>query len=174
MRSANPTQPMPACCVRPRLTFFKASHSSAGGWIALPTSPPTSPTTVCSTMSMKRACSDLIQALAELGIIGTTVIPLLCAGLLVRYLCGGPSIRLTNHLLAGCFCLALLAFVDSPFMSPAVFLSFFVLFFSAMRWADLSRHKIDEVDAKVALVTHRVTVKSVSPPIRRPTNSNRS
>ncbi len=102
----------------------------------------------------ERACSDVAQALAELGIIGTAIVPLICASLLVRYLLGGRSIRLTNHLVTGCLCLVLLAFLDSPFMSPAVFLSFFLLFFSALRWADLSRHKVDEVDAKVSLVTH--------------------
>ncbi len=102
----------------------------------------------------ERACSDVFQALAELGVIGTALVPLICAGLLIRYILGGKSIRLTNHLILGCLGLVLLAFLDSPFMSPPVFLSFFILFFSALRWADLSRHKVDEVDAKVALVTH--------------------
>jgi hypothetical protein len=32
-------------------------------------------------------------------------------------------------------------------MSPAVFFSFFTIFFIALRWAELSRNKIDEVDA---------------------------
>jgi hypothetical protein len=33
-------------------------------------------------------------------------------------------------------------------MSPAVFFSFFTIFFIALRWAELSRNKIDEVDAR--------------------------
>jgi hypothetical protein len=32
-------------------------------------------------------------------------------------------------------------------MSPAVFSSFFTIFFIALRWAELSRNNIDEVDA---------------------------
>jgi hypothetical protein len=32
-------------------------------------------------------------------------------------------------------------------MSPAVFFSFFTIFFISLRWAELSRIKIDEVDA---------------------------
>ncbi|MGB0414502.1 MAG: O-antigen ligase family protein [Coraliomargarita sp.] len=102
----------------------------------------------------ERACSDVAQALAELGIVGTALVPLICAGLLIRYIFGGKSIQLTNHLMTGSLFLVALAFLDSPFMSHPVFLSFFILFFSALRWADLSRHKVDEVDAKVALVTH--------------------
>ena len=33
-------------------------------------------------------------------------------------------------------------------MSPAVYFSFFTIFFISLRWADLSRNKIDEVDAR--------------------------
>ena len=33
-------------------------------------------------------------------------------------------------------------------MSPAVYFSFFTIFFISLRWADLSRKKIDEVDAR--------------------------
>jgi hypothetical protein len=40
-----------------------------------------------------------------------------------------------------------LALCDTPFMSPAVFFSFFTIFFMALRWAELSRSKIDDVDA---------------------------
>ena len=39
-------------------------------------------------------------------------------------------------------------------MSPAVFLSFFIIFFSALRWANLSRNRVDEVDTKQELITH--------------------
>jgi hypothetical protein len=39
-------------------------------------------------------------------------------------------------------------------MSPAVFLSFFIIFFSALRWADLSRNRVDEVDTKPELIVH--------------------
>lgn len=99
-----------------------------------------------------RATSDVLQFLAEFGIFGC-ILPL--AGfvyLLTRYIRGKHDMRLTNHLLVGCFSVLVLALVDSPFMSPAVFLSFLIIFFSALRWADLSRNKVDEVDTKPDLI----------------------
>ncbi|MGB0416147.1 MAG: O-antigen ligase family protein [Coraliomargarita sp.] len=101
----------------------------------------------------ERAFSDFYQYLAEYGIIGALVAPVICIGLIIRYLKGKNDIHLTNHLLIGCLAIVILAFVDSPFMSPAVCLSFLLLFFSAMRWGDLSRLKVDEVDARVVVVT---------------------
>ena len=101
-----------------------------------------------------RAFSDLYQHLAEFGLIGTLLLAVVYLGLVIRYFIGKHDIRLTNHLLIGCLIVLLLACVDSPFMSPAVTLSFLVLFFSAIRWRDLSRLKVDEVDAKVVVVTH--------------------
>ena len=37
-------------------------------------------------------------------------------------------------------------------MSPAVCLSFFIVFFAALRWGDLSRNQVDKVDAKPDLI----------------------
>jgi O-antigen ligase len=94
-----------------------------------------------------RAGSDLLQALAELGLIGT-LLPIMVLGiLLVRYFRGKCNIQLTNHFLIGCGAVLLMGLVDSPFMSPAVHLSFFIILFSGLRWADLSRNNADEVDA---------------------------
>ncbi len=102
-----------------------------------------------------RAASDVLQFAAEVGIVGIAI-PLTAIVLLVyRYMKGKHDINLTNHMMCGCIGVTLLACCDTPFMSPAVFLSFFVVFFSALRWADLSRSKVDEVDAipRPALVT---------------------
>lgn len=101
-----------------------------------------------------RAMSDFIQIPAEIGIIGCLPILILITYLVIRYFRGQHDIHLTNHLLIGCVgCLAF-AVVDSPFMSPAVCFSFILIFFTALRWADLSRNKVDEVDTKPDLVTH--------------------
>jgi len=102
-----------------------------------------------------RATSDALQFIAELGIIGAIVPIAVIVILIYRYIKEKPDINLTNHMMIGCVGVLILAFFDSPFMSPAVFLSFFVIFFSALRWADLSRSNVDEVDAKErpALVT---------------------
>ena len=46
-------------------------------------------------------------------------------------------------------------------MSPAVYFSFFTIFFIALRWADLSRNKIDEVDAYRPQLVTAETVRRV-------------
>jgi hypothetical protein len=101
-----------------------------------------------------RPGSDLAQALAELGLIGGFFPIFILILLLIRYFRGRCDIQLTNHFLIGCGSILVMALVDAPFMSPAVHLSFFIILFSGLRWADLSRNKADEVDApKPALVT---------------------
>ena len=95
----------------------------------------------------ERANSDLLQFMAEFGIFGTLIAIGFLLAFTLRYLLRLRDIRLTNHLLIGCGSVLLLALCDVPFMSPAVFFSFFTIFFIALRWAELSRNKIDEVDA---------------------------
>ena len=94
-----------------------------------------------------RADSDLLQLLVEFGLFGALIVFVFFAWFLYRYLAGKHDIQLTNHLLIGCAAVLILAIWDSPFMSPTVFFSFFLLFFTAMRWADLSRNNVDDVDA---------------------------
>lgn len=94
-----------------------------------------------------RASSDILQLLAEIGIIGTAIPTLILSFLLFQYWKNKSDVRTTNHMLIGCAGVFIMAFVDTPFMSPAVFFSFFIIFFSSLRWADLSRNRVDEVDA---------------------------
>lgn len=101
----------------------------------------------------QRAHSDALQALGEFGLFGAFLFPILCLYLVLRYLLGKHDIRLCNHLIYGCTSVVILSMVDTPFMSPAVYFSFFILFFSALRWSDLSRSRVDEVDARIAVVT---------------------
>lgn len=94
-----------------------------------------------------RVLSDALQFLAELGIFGI-VIPIIFLSIpLINYIRKKSDVKMTNHLLIGCAGVLVLSFMDTPFMSPAVFFSFFIIMFSALRWADLSRSKVDEVDA---------------------------
>ncbi len=95
----------------------------------------------------ERASSDLLQFLAEFGIFGALISLSFSIAFILRYLLRFRNIRLTNHLLIGCGSVLLIALCDAPFMSPAVFFSFFTIFFIALRWAELSRNKVDEVDA---------------------------
>ncbi|WP_269522490.1 O-antigen ligase family protein [Coraliomargarita parva] len=101
----------------------------------------------------ERAASDGLQFLAEFGLIGYLFPLITFLYLLCRYLKGRKDIQLTNHLLLACAAVLGIGCIDTPFMSPAVFMSFFIIFFSALRWADLSRSKVDEVDARPTLVT---------------------
>ena len=96
----------------------------------------------------ERATSDVLQLLAELGAFGGLVIAGCFMVLIFRYFHKNKSIRLSNHLLIGCVLVIVLAFFDTPFMSPAVSVSFFTIFFSALRWGVLSRSNPDEVDSK--------------------------
>jgi len=95
-----------------------------------------------------RAHSDFFQFLAEFGLIGTVVPALILALLLLNYIRKKSDVRTTNHMLIGCAGVLIMAFFDTPFMSPAVFFSFLVVLFSASRWADLSRNRVDEVDTR--------------------------
>lgn len=93
-----------------------------------------------------RAGNDALQLLSEFGLVGILPPVLLAAYFLTRCFAGGLKLEFTNLLLIGLAAVILLAFVDTPFMSPAVFFSFLVLFFTALRWADLCRYQADEVD----------------------------
>ena len=98
-----------------------------------------------------RASSDFLHYLVELGFVGALILPITCFIILLEYLKERRNVVLSRHLLIGCAGVVVLAFCDSPFMSPAVFLSFFIVFFSAMRWAKVSRIE-DSLDTKPQLV----------------------
>ena len=94
----------------------------------------------------ERATSDALQLLAELGALGSLIIVGFFIIFIFRYIHKNQSVRLSNHLLIGCTLVIVLSFFDTPFMSPAVVVSFFTIFFSALRWGVLSRSNPDEVD----------------------------
>lgn len=98
-----------------------------------------------------RASTDVVHYLAELGFLGAILLPVTCLIILLEYLRERRNVVLSRHLLIGCAGVVVLTFFDSPFMSPAVFLSFFIVFFSAMRWAKISRIE-DSLDTKPQLV----------------------
>lgn len=87
----------------------------------------------------ERAGSDVLHYTAELGIAGCLPLLLLAIVLLIRRRRKLPEAGFSRHLLLGCLGLFALAFVDTPFMSPAVFASFWLLFFSALRWVDVDQ-----------------------------------
>lgn len=91
--------------------------------------------------------NDVLQLLSELGIVGSIPIVATIAYLFIRYLRGRHNIQLTNQLMIGLSATLLLSLLDSPFTSLQVSFSFFILLFISLRWADVSRNKVDEVDA---------------------------
>lgn len=100
------------------------------------------------------AHTSFVQLLAEFGLVGAFVVAALVFSLLLRYLRGKHSFHLSNFILLGCCSILALAFFDNPFMSPAVFFSFWLLLFSALRWIDLSRsNRVDLVDSDVMVVS---------------------
>ncbi|MEO0510399.1 MAG: O-antigen ligase family protein [Verrucomicrobiota bacterium] len=102
----------------------------------------------------ERAEHDLFQFLSEVGLIGVAFPITLILILIFRYVRGRHDIQLTNHLLIGCAVIVGLSFGDTPFMSPTVCFSFFTSLFIALRWADITRNRADEVDApRPTLVT---------------------
>ena len=93
------------------------------------------------------AQSDALQFLAEIGIVGVSIPAIILSVLVLKYIRFKSDVRTANHMLIGCVGVLVMACFDSPYMSPAVFFSFFIVLFSSARWADLSRSRVDEVDS---------------------------
>lgn len=83
------------------------------------------------------AHSDWLQALAEVGFVGTTLIGLCAALPLLSLRSHGAQSTITIYALAGCALIALYAIVEFPFGNPAVVLTWWTCFFSAVQYARL-------------------------------------
>jgi O-antigen ligase len=79
------------------------------------------------------AHSDWLQMLAEVGLVGTTLIILLAAVPLASSIRLGPPEALPAYLLTACGLLAVYALVEFPFANPAVMEAFWFCFFCALR-----------------------------------------
>jgi O-antigen ligase len=84
------------------------------------------------------AHSDWLQALAEVGFVGTALLVLLGAMPLAATLRLGPPGPVPAYLLAGCGMVALYALVEFPFANPAVQEAFWFCFFTAVRYHKLN------------------------------------
>lgn len=89
-----------------------------------------------------QAHSDWLQALAEVGVVGTALIVLMAAVPLTLLRRLGRPGSVPGYLLAGCGLLALYAVVEFPFANPAVMEAFWLCFFAALRY-----HKLTVGDA---------------------------
>ncbi len=85
-----------------------------------------------------QAHSDWLQLLAEVGVIGTLLVVALGAVPLFAVLRPGRIGALPTCLLAGCALLAVYASVEFPFANPAVLIVFWLCFFTAVRYHQLT------------------------------------
>jgi O-antigen ligase len=83
------------------------------------------------------AHSDWLQLLAEVGLVGTTLIILLAVVPLAASVRPGPPGVLPAYLLAACGLLVVYALVEFPFANPAVMEAFWFVFFWALRYHKL-------------------------------------
>lgn len=98
------------------------------------------------------APTGLLAILTELGILGTLLIFSYALYFYLRYHFLERDNTFSNNLITGLFILVLLSFFENPFFSIPVLFSFWILFFSAFRWADLIHKQSDEVDTNLNLV----------------------
>lgn len=98
------------------------------------------------------AQSDFLHYLSEFGLFGCLVIAAFILILSARYFRAKEASTFSNHLLIACLSVFIIATIDSPFMSPTVTLSFWVLFFSALRYATIKNNQVDEVDVEDTLM----------------------
>lgn len=84
-----------------------------------------------------RAHNDWLQSLAETGFIGTTLLALLVLLPLAQVRWRDLEAILPRYLLAGCAIILLYAWVEFPFASPAVLLTFGAHLYAGVRYAML-------------------------------------
>lgn len=83
------------------------------------------------------AHNDWLQALAEVGFVGTSLLALLLLLPLLSFRWGRACPLLSRYLLGGCLLLLAYAWLEFPFVNPAVMLTFATIFFVAVRYAQL-------------------------------------
>jgi len=88
-------------------------------------------------LSYADAHSDWLQSLAETGFAGTALLVLMAALPLARLPRGAWRHPLTGWPLLGCLLVALYAWVEFPFGNGAVVISFWTVFFAALRHGEL-------------------------------------
>lgn len=96
--------------------------------------------------SYVKAHSDWLQSVAETGFVGTTLLILMAIIPLASVTWRALRHPLVSYPLLGCALIALYAWVEFPFGSGAVLITFWMLFFSAIRYAGLQRQSGHSAD----------------------------
>jgi O-antigen ligase len=107
------------------------------------------------------AQSDYLHYLSEFGLFGCLAIVVFILTLAVRYFLSKKTQIFSNHLLIACLSVFIIALIDSPFMSPTVTLSFWVLFLCALRYGNIESTKVDEVDIEDAVMVSPASARRV-------------
>jgi O-antigen ligase len=89
--------------------------------------------------SYTEAHSDWLQAVAELGFVGTSLVILMGLIPLCSALRGGKHGPISCYVLLGCLLVCIYAWVEFPFANAAVLITFWLLLFAACRYAQLQR-----------------------------------
>ena len=90
--------------------------------------------------------SSIIQFICDFGLLGIIIICLLPIALYYKYLKNKQNNPISDTLFFGLFFIVILSFFDNPFYSIPVTLSFWIIGFLAIRWAQLIYNRPDEVD----------------------------
>ena len=98
------------------------------------------------------ASSDFLEILAEFGLIGAILIFTFFAIPIILHFAQRRFSLFSKYLLGSSITVIPFAVYDTPLMSPAVFVSFLIVFFIALRWAKIERSKEDELDALPELI----------------------
>lgn len=89
--------------------------------------------------SYTEAHSDWLQAVAELGFVGTGLVILMGLIPLCSAWRGGKHGPISRYVLLGCLLVCMYAWVEFPFANAAVLITFWLLLFAACRYAQLQR-----------------------------------
>ncbi|CAI8272876.1 MAG: Uncharacterised protein [Opitutia bacterium UBA7350] len=93
--------------------------------------------------------SDILNYLSEIGLFGCLIIIAYLITLILRYWYRKKASCFCNNMLLAIAAVLIIACIDNPFMSPTVTLSFFIIFFSALRFAAIEQNKSDQVDIEM-------------------------
>jgi O-antigen ligase len=94
----------------------------------------------------------IVELPASLGIIGLLPFAVVLAALLREHYSEEHDYAFTRHLLAGCLGVLLLLPFDNPLLSFGIVFNLLLVFFTALRWTEISRRKPDEAGKKPQLV----------------------
>lgn len=90
---------------------------------------------------------------ASLGLLGLLPFAVVLFILLRNHFSAQHDFVFSRQLLTGCLAVLALLLVDAPLRSPGLAFNLLLVFFTALRWTEVSRRRPDETDKRPQLVT---------------------